>query len=228
MSANPRIATQRASEPAAPHRDAERTPLSPLGRLKALHSEARETARLANLLGRSLYIAIALPLGAAATLDLADRGLAPELSWAALVLVAAAVLFRAYRHTMAAPFERAALRAFADDLKAILLYAGFAWGAGAFLALTGSTDPIVTVLFATIMCAGVTALLRSADMALHFTAPVAVLTAAATVLRPLAGGAVVGVAVLAGCGLVALVAIYLERRGNGRPEVPELADPSLA
>ena len=226
MSVNPRIIAQRS--PSHAEDEVVQPSLSPLGRLKALHSEAEETARLANLLGRSFTVAIALPLGALATLVYADRGLAPELSWAVLIGLAAAVMLHAYRRTIRAPFERVALRAFADDLKAILLYAGFAWGAGAFLALVSSADPILTVLFATLACAAVAGLLRSADMVLHFTAPVAALTAAATVLRPLPGGALTGLAVLGACVVVCLVDAYFERRSLKARALSQFGDITLA
>ena len=50
--------------------------------------------------------------------------------------------------TSRAPFQRPSLKSFARDVSAILLYAGFAWGAGAFLVLASDAGIFPTVLFA--------------------------------------------------------------------------------
>ncbi len=176
---------------------------SSLDRLKALHGEAEETARLANLLGRSFYATIALGLASAATLAFADTGLACEAAWAMLMVFAIAALARAYRHTIAQPFERAALRSFAEDLNAILLYAGFSWGAGAFLALAGDTHPVAVLLFSAGMSIVLAAILRKSVPVLYFIAPVALLSAASVLLRALPGDLVTALAVVVACGLVA-------------------------
>ena len=111
-----------------------------IAKLALLHAEAEETARLANLLGRSLYAAIALPLLGALTVAFSEgMGTARLLVWCAFVAAAAIAMLHAYFRTIDQPFERVALNYFAKDLSAILLFAGFAWGAGAFLALPAGT-----------------------------------------------------------------------------------------
>src|SRR5690242_8940126 len=107
-----------------------------LAKLAALHAEAEETARLANLLGRTGYVAGTIAVSSAiASVMLSEIALPATLAWLALSLAGAAVLLIAYARTMRAPFERAALLSFREDLKAVLLYAGFAWGAGGWLLL---------------------------------------------------------------------------------------------
>lgn len=210
-------------EPVAP------TPELPsLGRLKALHAEAQETALLSNLLGRSLYASITLSLAAVVAIVFADTGVAREASWAALVLFGIGAMMRAYRHTIAAPFERAALRSFAEDLNAILLYAGFAWGAGAFLALSLDANPAVVLLFSAGVSIAIAGILRSAMPAIHFIAPAAFMTAASVLLRGLAGGMLTALAVLAASAFVAGVALFIEQRSAAARRLPVLGDVTLA
>ena len=165
-----------------------------LSRLKALHEEAEETARLANLLGRTLYASATLAIASIAAILFAATGLSRALGWEVLMLLAIGALLHAYRHTMAAPFERAALRSFAEDLKAILLYAGFAWGAGAFLVLGIAASPLAAIFYSAGMIATLALLLRSATPILYFAIPVALLGTVA---------AFVGTHVLAAFGVLA-------------------------
>ncbi len=200
----------------------------PLGWLRALHAEAEETARLANLLGRTLYIAVALSLGAVIVIASAGSAPAREIAWGLLVAIAAGAVIRAYRHTISAPFERAALRSFAQDLNAIVLYAGCAWGAGAFLSLSAEANPIITLLFTVGMTAGIAALLRKTEPVLHFTAPVAILGIAAVLLRALPGFAMTAIAIALGCGAVAGAAILLKRRSEAGQDLPQIPNATLA
>src|ERR1044072_7242142 len=101
-----------------------------VARLAELHSEAEETARLANLLGRSIHVAVALPVLVAAALAAGRIGMAQSAAWIAFVLCASFAIARAYRRTIWQPFEHAALKSFSQDLGAILVFGGFAWGAG--------------------------------------------------------------------------------------------------
>ncbi len=126
-----------------------------------MHHEASETARLANLLGRALQAAIALPVMTVLAVSLAGgAGAAPTTAWAILITVASLSVARTYAHAIGQPFERAVLKAFALDLQACCLYAGFAWGAGAFLALPGSATAMDALLFAGVPAAALAALLR--------------------------------------------------------------------
>jgi hypothetical protein len=184
-----------------------------IAKLALLHAEAEETARLANLLGRSLYAAIALPLLGVLTVGLAGgTGLARPLVWCAFVAAAAIVMLRAYFHTIGQPFERAALKSFAKDMSAILLYAGFAWGAGAFLALPAGTDIAVAVLFAAAPGIAIASLLREREAVFLFLVPVATLASFASLLQPFAGGALAAGLILIACAAVAAGVVLRDRR----------------
>ena len=204
------------------------TETATLSRLKALHSEAEETALLANLLGRSLYATMTLALASAAAIALANTGLARETAFGVLMLFAFIALRRAYRHTIAAPFERAALRSFAEDLNAIFLYAGFAWGAGAFLALAADANPVTVVIFSAGVSAVLAAILRRLAPSLNFIAPVAVLTSASALVRALPGNLLTALTVLGACALVAGAAGLISYREGLSRRVPLWSDTSLA
>jgi hypothetical protein len=192
---------------------------SPLSALARMHHEAVETARLANLLGRSLQAAIGLPILAALAVSMAGgAGVPSTTAWAILVAVASLSIARAYGMAINQPFERPVLRAFAKDLDACLMYAGFAWGAGAFLALGAGASPLTALLFAGVPTAGVAILLRDRLPVLLFLAPVAALTAFACVLRPFADGALAAGLVLILSALVAGSVILVERHVAARRE----------
>ena len=185
-----------------------------IAKLAHLHAEAEETARLANLLGRSLYLAIGLPALALLTLALVDGvGLAQPLIWCAFVAAAAVAMLRAYFQTIGRPFERAALRSFASDMSAILLFAGFAWGAGAFLALPAGSSIASAILFAAVPGIVVAALLREREAIFLFLAPIATLTSFASVLRPFAEAPLCTALILIVCALIAGAAALRARRG---------------
>lgn len=186
-----------------------------IAKLAHLHAEAEETARLANLLGRSLYAAIALPALALLTLAFNNSaGLTRPLVWCVFVAAASAAMLRAYFQTIGRPFERAALRSFAEDMSAILLFAGFAWGAGAFLALPAGSGMAAAILFAAAPAIAIAALLREREAVFLFLTPVATLASFASVLRPFAEGALSAGLILVACALVAGVAALRDRRGG--------------
>lgn len=191
-----------------------------LAQLAMLHDEARETALLANLLGRAPQVAMTLAGLALVTaaLTFTQVPLVMLGVWLALVAGSIAAIARAYRHTIKAPFERVPLRSFATDLSAILFFAGFAWGAGAFLAVPMTASAPMVLLFSAGTCAAVAALLRSPEHALFFLAPVAGLAALASLMR----GQVVGLEVLVACGLLA-AAVHVADRLFAAPKAPEIA-----
>lgn len=219
------IAKQKPETPAAPTR-AERPEI---GRLAALHEEARETALLANILGHAPAAAISLSVAIVITVSL-TRGasLAPLLAWITLVGIGLGALVRAYSQAIRAPFERAPLRAFHEDLKAIMLYGGFAWGAGAYLALPETASLPLLLVFAVGGCAIVATTLRTRATTLAFIAPVATLSAFAAVLRPLESGALGAALVLIGCAAVVAGLYATERFMGTSPSVPRLVDLPLA
>ena len=208
-----------------------------LAKLKVLHGEAEETARLANLLGRSAYVGMALPLLAIVTMGLAvEMSPASQLVWLVFVGAVALAMLIAYRTAIKSPFEPAALKTYAKDLSAILLFAGVAWGAGAFLALPAAvpasaavifallpaaTPASAAVIFALLPAAIIATLLRDRDALFLFLAPVTALTAAACLLKPFAGGLwAAGLVVVAAALLVGAARLY--ERLTGIPSKPAM------
>jgi hypothetical protein len=194
-----------------------------LAQLSRLHDEAAETSLLANLLGRAPQVTAALAGCALLTVALSFNAVptAQIGVWFALAAAGAIAIWRAYARAIQAPFERATLKNFAGDLSAILFYAGFAWGAGAFLALPAQSNPLIVMLFAAAPAALIAGLLRARAPALVFLAPVAGLATLATLIRPLGGLAATGL-VIAACAAVAGVTYWAERV-SAREPAPELA-----
>ncbi len=198
---------------------------NPVVKLAALHVEARETARLANLLGRSAYLVLALPVLTLAVLAVSglSDGLVRPLVWTAFVAAAVAAIVIAYRHAIGRPFEHDALKSFSQDLSAILLFAGFAWGAGAFLAMPTNMPTGAMAVFAAAGGASVGLLLREQEMLFRFLAPAAVLTSLACVLRPSTGGVLDLALVLVVSAAIGGVSMLAERVRDRASEMPELA-----
>ncbi|MGA9794985.1 MAG: hypothetical protein WBQ17_05545 [Rhizomicrobium sp.] len=191
-----------------------------LAQLAALHDETKETAHLAELLGRAPSAALALAALAlvVAAMSFTQSAIPALIVWLLLVAAGIGAIARAYSHTIRAPFERVPLRAFSRDLSAILFYAGFAWGLGAFLALPVTASLLSTIVFAAGACVAMALVLRARDAALIFLAPVAGLSA----LAPLVRGQAAGLEVLVACGLAA-GAIYAVDRLFAAPKGPEIA-----
>ncbi|HTQ13836.1 MAG TPA: hypothetical protein VMH86_08165 [Rhizomicrobium sp.] len=209
--------------PAAPVPGRREDPRVRLAQLARLHYEAAETASLANRLGRAPQIAAVLSLSALAVAGWSfGAAPAPQIAvWLALAAAGIAALLRCYTRTIAAPFELFALKAFSGDLSAILFYAGFAWGAGAFLALPAGTGMAGLALFAVGPALLVAALSRAREASLLFLAPVAGLSAIAAVARPLDGLAAAALVLCAGAA-IALLSYWLDRISAPEP-VPEHA-----
>lgn len=225
-----------AIEPARPvakpqNRDTAPAPLQPsppqaeIAKLAALHREAEETAHLANLLGRAPYAAGVLALAAllAAAAAFASMPAIQIAVWLALMALAPGAIAKSYARTIRAPFERAPLAVFAQDLAAILAYAGFAWGAGAFLVLPASAGPLAAVAFAALPPALVAASLQTRETALFFLGPVTMLSAFAMVLRPLPGGVLSAALTLFAAAAVAGAVLWLARpQSRNLPRLAEL------
>jgi hypothetical protein len=211
MAVLPSETSQPAARQPAPQTERRADPRIRLAQLSRLHDEAQETALLANLLGRAPQTAAALALFALATaaLSFASMPAAAIAAWLALVGAAVVAIWRAYSRAIEAPFERATLKNFAGDLSAILFYAGFAWGAGAFLAVPAQASALV--LFAAGPVLLVAGLLRAKDQALLFLAPVAALTIAAALVRPVAQSFEAAGLVILCCAIVAGVSHWTER-----------------
>ena len=160
-------------------------PLEALDRLPQLHAETADTAHLARFLAGAVNAAGALTLlGMAALAFEAGGTLKACFSWAILVLFGVGALLRSYIRSTAAAFDRAPLTEAAQDLRAILLYAGFAWGAGAFLVLSPEAGWMEVLPFAVLPSLAIALLLKDMEGPLAFLIPLTAMTVAAAVLRP--------------------------------------------
>jgi hypothetical protein len=196
-----------------------------LARLAQLHREAAETARLANLLGRapSAGAILGVSSGLTAGLVLNIVSAAALMSWLTLVALGVGALAFAYRRAIRAPFEKGPLTGFSRDLSAILTYAGFAWGAGAFLVLPAGTDAFIALAFALIPPALVAGLLRARSATLPFLATAAIMASFAMVLRPLPGGARAALLTVAATAAIAAVAVIAEKLEPRNRSLPQFA-----
>ncbi len=93
------------------------------------------------------------------------------------------------------------------------MFAGFAWGAGAFLALPAGSGVAGAILFATVPAIAVAALLREREAVFLFLAPIATLTSFASVLRPFAQAPLNAALILVACAVVGGAAALRDRRG---------------
>jgi hypothetical protein len=203
---------------------------SALERLTRLHSESVETARLANQLGRVPMAAFALSAGcvvvavAAATAGTASMVMLSL--WVVFVAAAVVAMIRLARHALRSAFELLPLRAFALDLNAVMLYAGFAWSAGAFLGLPAAATPFSLALFAIGAAVAMGAILRARTPTLYFLVPNTILSAAAALAG---GGGSTMAAIILVFGLSAAVALEILERMSARrayaPAFPSLTFP---
>ncbi len=120
-----------------------------LSRLPALHAEAIETSRLANQVGRAPAAAGLLAAAGAIVFGCAigSTALLPLLVWSFFVTSAAIALLAILARASRTPFDLPSLRGFASDMNAALLYAGFAWGAGVFLAVPANAGSSGLIVF---------------------------------------------------------------------------------
>jgi len=206
------------------------TPRSEIARLAVVHDEAEETALLANLLGRAPTAAAGLVAAGGVAAVFAQGAMPPGeiVTWLVLMLAGAGAIAHVYSHAIRSPFERAPLRAFGEDMKAISLYAGFAWGAGAFLVLPPDSTTLALIGFAAGGCGLVAITLRARDASLLFLAPVTALCAFSAVLRPLTGGSLASAFVLLACGLAAAAIVWSDQYATRARAVPRLADLPLS
>jgi len=195
----------------------ETAPHAYISRLAELHDEAAETALIANLLGRVPFLAAGVAGATALAVLLIHADLAPSLTWLVLIAAGLVALMRAYVTAMAAPFDRVPLRIFARDLQAIMLYVGFAWGAGSFLALPPDVGVLQAVVFSVGACVLVAAIVRAFDATVSFGVPVIVLSATAAAIRPMDNSVLATAAILA-AGALVMGAAFVFERWLDRPE----------
>jgi hypothetical protein len=115
---------------------------------------------------------------------LADAGLEQKASWAGLVVVGAAAMLLVFMRARSRTLDRMSWGEAARDLRAISFYAGFSWGAGAFLLLGNDPAPLMGLCFAALPSTLVALVLEDCAAGLAFVAPVTLLSAAAIILRP--------------------------------------------
>jgi hypothetical protein len=185
-----------------------------LARLAALHDEAAETAHLANLLGRSTWIAGMLGIFALIT-QFAAPGTAPSAVWLGLMAIAIGTIGYNYTKAIAAPFDRDTLKNFAKSFSACLIYAGAAWGAGVYLALPASPGIVATAAFPALAAAVLAGILRSRALAFSFLIPAIAIGAFCAVMRDGSMSAALGI-VAAGFVVAAALTI-LERFAQPAP-----------
>jgi hypothetical protein len=181
-----------------------------LDRLPALHDETVRAVRLGRFLSHAIRAAWLLIGGGAATLVAGGgRSLPENFTWSLLVLIGVLAMTRTYMRAFA--LRRGPVEGLASDLRACLLYAGFAWGAGAFLALPTAIGPIGLTLFAAAPSALMALLLKDKGGALLFAAPVAALCASAALLD-VAGGLTGAAAVLTAQAVIVIVTMLTSYR----------------
>lgn len=153
-------------------------PHAALQRLPQLHEESRLAMRRAGLLSRAVPAAGSLlAMGSIAAL-FGGGALGPVFLWSLLVLGGVIAVVASHLRTTAVFKDMAGS---ASDLRAILLYLGFAWGLGAFLALAPMAAPLVA--FAAIPVLALALLLRDGPAILAFAAPATIITLGALLLR---------------------------------------------
>lgn len=189
--------------------------VSALVRLSQIHAETHETAGLARFLRSAVSVGAALTLlGGFALIFAGGADIKQEFAWSLLVLAGVAAMLRSYIKSVAQGFDRAPLRESARDLRAIFFYAGFAWGAGAFLLLGNDPVPIVGLCFAVMPSVLLLPLLKDRAAGLCFLAPVTGLCAIAIILQPWGNASLALAILLAVQGIIA-AGLALTRRTEG-------------
>ncbi len=194
------------------------TALQALARLPQIHAETSEAAGLARFLHSAVRTGAALMLmGALAVIFVGGASLKQEFAWGALVLAGEGAMLRSYIRSVAQGFDRAPLREAAKDLRAILFYCGFAWGAGAFLLLGDNPVPIIGLGFAVLPTIVLVLLMRDRTACLAFVAPLTLLTASAIILQPWGNYAVALTLLLVVQGSIAAGLMMPGRTHEGLP-----------
>jgi len=182
-----------------------------LARLSTLHDEAAETAHLANLLGRTPWVAGVLGTASLATIIISLRSMpsAPLGVWLASMAIAIAVTARVYGRAVAQPFDRESLKEFARNFSAILMFTGAVWGAGVTLALPAGASIAASIFYLAGTSAAMAAILRVRDLGFCFLVPATVVGAICVLMRNFDGAAAAGV--LGGGVAAAGAAVLIER-----------------
>ena len=187
-----------------------------LARLPVLHAEAARDARLGGFLSRSVQAAGPLMLAGAASLFAGGGTLQSDFVWSVLVLAGIAAMIVNYLRGQPGTANRVNLDVAAADLRAILLYTGFAWGAGAFLALPAAPGAALALAFAAGPALLMAVLLKDEGGVAAFAGPCFGLAVTAALVKHWPEGRIIAPVLLAGWIAVILLshrnALRLERR----------------
>lgn len=158
-------------------------PLAALEQLSSIHAEHAQAAQRMAFLQSTANAALALLLlGVAALVFGAGTSLRLCFTWSLLVLLGICALLRCHIRSTAS--DRASVGEAVKDLRAILLYAGFAWGTGALLVLPAATGAVAAVLFTVTPGIAMALLLRDQSGTLAFLVPLTAISILAAILRP--------------------------------------------
>jgi hypothetical protein len=170
-------------------------PAAALGRLPQLHDESRLALRRAGLMARAVPAAGGLLVLGTGAAMLGGGGLGATFLWSLLVFFGVAAVL--VSHLRAASVFKDLAGSLAD-MRAILLYLGLAWGAGAFLAV--APQPAALVLFTLAPCVMLGLMLGDVPAILAFAGPALACGLAALLLRaasPLGAGLLLALAAAA-------------------------------
>ena len=142
-----------------------------------------------------------------------------DFAWAALVLLGVIAMTRNFIRGYARSLRRVPLEEVAADLRALLLYTGAAWGAGAFLMMPGLPAPALVFSFAVAPSLALTIVLRDAKGMLAFVAPASLITASAALLGAWPLDSWVATAIMT-MGVI-LIAVPMLRRAMRRNPLPQ-------
>ncbi len=201
---------------------------SALERLTRLHLESVETLRLANLFTRLPLAAGAMGAGCASLLVASSGSVSAILlgSWAVFVATAVVAMLRVARRAASAPIELPSLRTAALDLNAVMLYAGFAWGAGAFIGLPVAATMSSLLLFTIGGALALSIILRAKGAALYFLFPNIALAAAAALFG--SAGLIASAMILVLGGSVAAAIEIIGRFMTRRAYAPAIPSPTMS
>jgi hypothetical protein len=200
-----------------------------LARLPALYGEASRNLHLSQFLARSPQACIALMLSGALALAWAHQGggasLRADFAWVILVLIGVIAMTRNYIRGFARSLRRVPLQEAASDLRTLLLYAGTAWGIGAFLVMPDLPAPALAFAFAAGPSLACALLLRDNKGVIAFTAPATLVSASAALLGawPLdvwVAGAILAAGLAICCLTMLQCAMRVRRNAPPRPALP--------
>jgi hypothetical protein len=193
-----------------------------LDRLSLLHQEAGRNLVLSRFLARSPAACVILMLTGGLMLSWADLSgggaLKADFAWAALVLLGVIAMTRNFIRGYARSLRRVPLEEAASDLRALLLYSGMVWGAGAFLVMPALPAPALVFSFAVAPSLLLALVLRETRGTLAFVAPASLIVAGAALFSAWPLDVWVAAAIIAAGTLP--IATPMLRRAMRRPVLP--------